>query len=82
MVLKENAILEYTGDTSVIALNPINLSVEISEEDDGSPGDLSYISQAVFEIPNASLTVNGDIVDGIAQISLDGLEEGQVVVGQ
>jgi hypothetical protein len=78
-VEKENATLTYSGDTSVIALNPINLSVDVTEEEDGSPGDIALAGPVTFDIYYGETlidTYSADIVDGSAGITIDGLEEG------
>jgi hypothetical protein len=78
-VEKENATLTYNGDTSVIALNPISLSVDVTEEEDGSPGDITLAGPVTFEIYDGETLVDTysvDIIDGSADITIDGLEEG------
>jgi len=78
-VEKENATLTYNGDTSGLALNPISLSVDVTEEEDESPGDITLSGPVTFKIYNGETlidTYSADIVDGSAGITIDGLEEG------
>lgn len=82
-VEKEDATLTYNGDTSVIALNPINLSVNVTEEEDGSLGDITLAGPVTFDIYDGETlldTYSADIVDSSAGITIDGLEEGLYTV--
>lgn len=67
---KENATLTYIGDTSVEEGDNITLSCQVIQEDDGSPGDITYTNPVTFNVTgeeefNEIYTASVD-TDGIA----------------
>jgi hypothetical protein len=50
IIEKEDASIAYNGDTIVETGTPANLSCKVSEEEDGSPGDITLAGPVTFSL--------------------------------